>query len=121
LTWLTAGRRRIRPGRNLLLDGRSFSRISLKTRDYIHPIQRVQVIKMHHVIMHVLLGDHQVTNQIGGFGNFDSQGVFYGTDGGKRMHRSADAAGALGEGAQASRGSRPRKIFSMPRTIVPEE
>jgi len=68
------------------------------------------MVKMHNMVMHILLGDHQVANQIGRLGNFDPQCIFHRADRGKRMHRGAHPAGALGKSPGLTRVT-PYKDF----------
>ena len=55
------------------------------------------MIEVHHMIVDILLGDHQVADQVGGFGDFNPQGIFHRADGSKGVHRGANTAGALGK------------------------
>ena len=77
--------------------------VGLQRGHHIHPVQRVQVIEVHHMVVHVLLRDHQVADQVGRVGNLDFQGVFDGADRGERVDSGADATGALGEGPGLAR------------------
>jgi hypothetical protein len=95
--------RRVGPVGERLLDIRCFLGIGLERGHNIHPVQRVQVIKVHDVIVHVLLGDHQVANQVGCLGDANAQRILHGADGSKRVNRGAHAAGALGEGPGLAR------------------
>ena len=44
-----------RPGRNGFRQLRSFPWISLERQGHIHPIQRMQVVEVDHVVLHVLV------------------------------------------------------------------
>ena len=63
----------------------------------IHKVQRVQVIEVDQMVMHVLGGHHEVADQRGVFGNLDAYGVVHAAGGGQGVHVGAYAAGTLGE------------------------
>jgi hypothetical protein len=71
--------------------------------NHVHPVERVQVIEVHHVVVHVLGADHQVADQLRVGGDIDSQRVFYRTYRGDPVHQRADAADALGKGPGVAR------------------
>ena len=83
-------------------------------RDHVHPVQRVQVIEMHHVIVHVLGGDHQVADQLGIWRYLVAQGVFHRADRGNAMHQGADAANTLGESPCIARVASLQDQFDAP-------
>ena len=57
-------RRGARVGRNRLRECRGRLRVGLERRYHIHPVERVQVIEMHDVIVHVLRADHEIADQL---------------------------------------------------------
>ncbi len=75
-----------------------FLGVGLEGVDDVHPVERVQVVEVDHVILHVLGGLHDVADQLGGRRNADAQRVFDGADAGLRVNRGAHAADALGDG-----------------------
>ena len=58
----------------------------------------MQVIEVHHMVMHILGADHQVADQLGIVGDLDLECVLNRTHRGNAMHQRADPANALGEG-----------------------
>ena len=74
---------------------RGCRRIRRQSRHDIDPVQCVQVIEMHHVVVHVLGTDHQVTNEVGVRGDLIIEGVLDGAHGGDAVHECADAANSL--------------------------
>jgi len=96
-------RRRERPVRDRL---RQFGRalgIGLEGRHHIHPVQRVQVIEVHQVVVHVQVQLHQVADGVGVLGNLDRQRILDGAHRGQRMGAGAHAADAFGEGPGIAR------------------
>ena len=55
------------------------------------------MVEVHDVVMDILLGDHQVADQVGRFRDPDFKGILNRANGSKRMDRGAHSAGALGE------------------------
>jgi len=70
-------------------------------------------------VWHELRPDHQIAYQLRVCRNLVFQRVFNRAHRGDPMNQRAHAADALRE-SQASRGSRPCRMISIPRTIVPE-
>ena len=97
LNILEVARRGITPGGYALLYGRGLVGIGLERGDDIHPVEGVQVIEVHHMIVYILLCDHEVAHQVGRLGDLNAQGVFHGADGGEGMHRCAYSARPLCE------------------------
>ena len=71
--------------------------IGIQRRDHVHPIQRVQVIEMHHMVVHELRRDHQVADQLRVGRHLIFQRVFHRAHRGDAMHQRAHAADALRE------------------------
>ena len=74
---------------------RRFRGIALQGAHHVDPVQRVQMVEVNDVILHVLGAEHQVAHQFGVRRHGDPQGVFHGADRGQGMHGRADAAGPL--------------------------
>ena len=60
-----------RVARDRLRERRGRLRIGLERRHHVHPVERVQVIEMHDVIVHELRADHQIADQLRIGGNRD--------------------------------------------------
>ena len=58
------GRRVLVPLRKRLRQLRGLLGIGLERVDDVHPVERVQVIKVDHVILHVLRGEHDVADEL---------------------------------------------------------
>src|SRR6185369_7255367 len=69
----------------------------------IDPVEGVQMIKMDHVILHVLHAVHDIADQFGGGRNLDAEGVLDGAARRERVHGGAHAANALAEGPRIAR------------------
>ena len=65
-------------GYHLLQLGRCLG-IGFQCIHRIHPVQRMQVIEMHHVIVHLQGLGHDFPDQVGIGGDFNAQGIFHGT------------------------------------------
>ncbi|MEY9702571.1 hypothetical protein ABIE71_005314 [Bradyrhizobium diazoefficiens] len=91
-----AGRRQ-RPVRDRLRQRRGRPRIGRERGDDVDPVQRVKVIEMHDVVVHLQCKLHQIADRIGVLRNGDPERVL------DRAHRrqcvgaGADAADPLGE------------------------
>ena len=86
-----------RAGRNGLGKLGGFGRVGLQGIGHVHKVERVQMIEMHHVVMHELHGHDKVAD-VGSVGrNGLVDGVFKRAGRGKGVRVGADAAGALGE------------------------
>ncbi len=77
--------------------------IGLERVDDVHPVERVQVIEVDHVILHVLRGEHDVADDLRRGRHRDAQRILNRADAGQRMHRGAYAADALGDGPGIAR------------------
>ena len=86
-----------RVGRDRLRQRRACLRISLERRDDVHPVERVQVIEMHHVVVHELRDDHQVADQLGVGRDRVLECVLDRAHRSDSMHQRAHAADALRE------------------------
>ena len=71
--------------------------IGLQRRDHVHPVQRVQVVEVHHMVVHELRRDHQVADQLRVGRHFVFQRVLHRAHRGDAMHQRAHAADALRE------------------------
>ena len=96
-------RRGFWPGRDTLLQLGSRFRVRLKRADDVHPVQRVQMIEMHQVILGILRQHHQVTDRVGILRNLNTQRVLYRPDRSQRMHTGTDTADTLREGPGIAR------------------
>ena len=96
-------RRRLRPVRDTAGDLRGIHRVGLERADDIHPVQRVQMVEMHHVVLHVLRAEHQVAHQLGVGRDHDAQCVLHRAHRGQRMDGGADAASPLGKSPRVAR------------------
>jgi len=92
ITW-----RGIGPRGDALLHCRSSGRVGLQRTDHVHPVQGMQMVEVHHVIVDVLLGDHQVADDVRRLRNLDIQRVLDGANGGDGMNQRTYTTGALGE------------------------
>ena len=92
-----AGRRQ-RPIGNRLRQRRGRLGIGGKRRHDIDPVERVQMIEMHEVIMHLQRQLHDVADRVGVLRDRDSERVLDRAHGGQRVRARADAADALCEG-----------------------
>ena len=71
--------------------------VRFQRRHDVHPVQRVQVIEVHDVVVDVLRTDHQVADQFCIFRHFGTDGVLHGAYRRHAVHERADAADALRE------------------------
>jgi hypothetical protein len=71
--------------------------IGFQRRDNVHPVQCVQVVEVHHVVVNVLRAYHQVADQLGIGRHRVAQRAFHGADRGNAMHHGAYATDALGQ------------------------
>ena len=67
-------------------------------RDHVHPVQGMQMIEVHQVIMGLEGQLHEVADGVGVLGDLDTEGVLYRPHAGEGMGAGADATDALGEG-----------------------
>ena len=76
---------------------RGLGRIGLEGGGHVYEVQGVQVIEVHHVVVHEQQAQHQIAD-IGGIGGQgQAHGVFQGAGGGQGVGVGAHAAGTLGE------------------------
>jgi hypothetical protein len=96
---------RARPGvaRDRLRQRRGRLRVGLQRRDDVDPVERVQVVEVHHVVVHVLRGDHQVADQLRVGRHAPLQRILHRADRGHAVHQRAHAADALREGPGLAR------------------
>ncbi len=91
-------RRRRRPvRRHLLGERRGGCGIGLERRYHVHPIQRMQVIEVNHMVLDILRQLHDVADDFRIFRNGDVQCVLHRSHRRQRMHRGAYSANALAE------------------------
>ena len=89
--------------RHLLLQLAGRFRIGGKRSDRVYPIERVQVIEMDEVIVHLQRELHDIADRIGVFRNFDLKRILDRAHRGERVRASAYAANSLGEGPSVAR------------------
>ena len=81
--------------RNGLRDRRSLGRIGLERRGHIHPIERVQMIEVDHVVLHHLRAGDQIADDARVVGHLDVERVFDRADARQRVDHGAHSADAL--------------------------
>ncbi len=81
--------------RNGLRDLRSLRRIGLERRGDVHPVERVQVIEVDHVILHHLRAGDQVADDARVLRHIDLQRVFDRADARQSVDHGAHSADAL--------------------------
>ncbi len=91
-------RRALRPPGDALGDFGCLLRVGFQCAHDVHPVERVQVVEVDHVILKVLRAEHEVPHELGVRGDGDPQRVFHRPYGRQGMHRCADPAGPLREG-----------------------
>ena len=74
-----------------------------KRRDDVHPVERMQMIEMHEMVVHLQRELHDVADRVGVLGDRDADRVLDSADRGQRMRAGADAAYPLGEGPGVAR------------------
>ncbi len=67
-------------------------RIGLQGAHHVHPVQCVQVVKMHHVIVHIKGGIHDIAHQFSIGRHVDTQRIFHSAHRGQGVYRGANAA-----------------------------
>jgi hypothetical protein len=77
--------------------------IRLQRRHHVHPVQGMQVIEMHDMVVDILAGNHEIADQLGIVGNGIIQGILHGAYRGDAVHQGTDAADTLGEGPGVAR------------------
>gem|GEM_PF-7086711 len=91
-------RRSVGPlGGNLLRQLGGGFRIRLERGNHVHPVQRVEVVKVNHVVLHVLGELHHVADDLRVRWHGDPQGVLHGTHRSQGVDRGAHATDALAE------------------------
>src|ERR1700678_21335 len=78
-----------------LSEGRSGFWIRLQRGDDIHPVKRMQVIKMHDMVVNKLRHDHQIANQLGVRRYFVVQRILNRAHRRNAVNQGADTADAL--------------------------
>ena len=89
--------RRTRVAAQRLRQRRGGRRVGAQRRDDVDPVERVQVIEVHHVVVDVLRADHQVADQLRIRRHVGTDRVLDGANRGHAVHERADAADALRE------------------------
>ena len=87
----------VRPRRNRLRDARGARGIRLERARHVHPIERVQVVEVDHVILNELHPVNQVANRVRVGRNLDVERVLDRPAARDRVHDGAHAANALRE------------------------
>ena len=103
---------------NGLLDFAGLLRVGAQSGDDVNPVAAVELIEVSQVVLAVQRSVHQVADDVGVLRNLDSESVFNRANGRQSMNTGADAA-TRSTKAHASRGSRPFRMTSRPRHIVP--
>ena len=80
-----------------------FLGIGLESVDDVDPVERVQVIEVDDVVLHVLGGHHDVADELSGGRDGDAESALNRTNAGEGVHGGADAADALGNGPGIAR------------------
>ena len=94
---------RLRVARDRLRQRRRRRGVRFQRRNDIDPVERMQVVEVHHVIVHVLRADHQVADQVGVIGNVVVQRILDRAHRRNAMYERANAADALREGPRLAR------------------
>jgi hypothetical protein len=97
------GGRVVGPGGDRTCDLRRARGIGGQRAHHVHPIQRVQVIEVDHVVLDELHPQDQVPDRVGVGRNANVQGVFHRPQRGDRVDDCAHATDALGEGPRIPR------------------
>ena len=97
-----AGRRH-RPAADGLRQLGGLFRVGLERADDVHPVERMQVIEVHQVVMRIQRRVHQVAHDVGVVGDLDLQRVFHRAYRHQRVRAGADAADAFDEGPGVAR------------------
>ena len=83
--------------RDLLRQRRRGGRIGLERRHHIHPVQRVQMVEVNHMVLDILRQLHDVADDLRVLGDGDAQGVFHRAHRSERVNGGAHAADAFAE------------------------
>ncbi len=78
-------------------------RIGFERGYHVHPVERVQVIEMHHMVVHELRGDHEIAYQLRIGGDGVVKGILDGAHRRDPVDQRAHAADALREGPGVAR------------------
>ena len=73
-------------------------RISFERGHDVHPVQGREMVEVHEVILHGMLGDHDVAHQLRIDRHFDFEGVLDRANGTDRVDGGADPAEPLRKG-----------------------
>ena len=90
-------------GRHQLLQLGGLLGVGLEAGDHIDPVQRVQVVEVHHMVLHHLGLGHDFSDQVGVPGDLDAQRILHRAHRGQRMAAGAHATDALDEGPGVAR------------------
>jgi hypothetical protein len=89
--------RGVRMARDRLLDLRGLLGIRLQCGHHVDPVERVQVVEVHQVILGVQRRVHEIPDDVRVLRDLDADRVLDRADGSERMHPGAHAADALRE------------------------
>ena len=78
------------------------SGIRIQSRDDIHPVERMQVVEMNDVILHILDGFNNIAHHARIGGNFNPEGIFDSSHGAECVYSRSNTADALGKGPGVS-------------------
>ena len=90
--------RALGPVGNALSDLGGFLRVGFQRAHHVHPVERVQVVEVDHVVLKVLRTEHEVSHELRVRRNGDPQRIFHCPYGRQGVHRGADTAGPFREG-----------------------
>jgi hypothetical protein len=88
----------LRPAGDLLRQIGGGLGVGLERAHDVDPVERMQVVEVDHVVLHVLRAEHQVAHEFSGGRHGDAERILNRADRRERVHRGADAAGTFGEG-----------------------
>ena len=88
-------RRVVRPRAQAHLQSGSRGRICLESGNHVDPIERMQMVEMHDVVMHILRGNHQIADELRILRDHIAECVFDSPDRGDAVDDRADAAETL--------------------------
>ena len=89
--------------RDELLQLRCFLGVGLEAGHHVHPVQCMQVVEMHHVVLHHLRLGHHLADQVRVLRDLDAQCILHSAHRGQRMAAGTHAADALDEGPGIAR------------------
>ncbi|CAM2154319.1 hypothetical protein PT2222_300024 [Paraburkholderia tropica] len=96
-------RRGQRPVGNALREFGGALRVRVERAHHVDPVERVQVIEVHEVVVHPQRGLHEIADEIRILGNRDAERVLHRAHRRERVRARADAADALDERPRIAR------------------